>query len=423
MNSNVQIKLEAWWQLDSRSFPTVSCKTSLINEDGEVVASAVASVPSGASTGTHEALELRDNDLNNFAGKGVEKAINNIVKMGKEISELYFENPIELDKFLIEKDGTENKNNLGANCILGISMSAHRAFANLNNLELWQYLGYLYFNGENNNLEKYPKLMCNIINGGAHADSGLSFQEFMVIPNTGSVIEDVQAASEMYIALKSGLKKANQSTALGDEGGFAPHLSGTLEAIDFIVNSVKNTKYNKDQYSIAFDCAASEYYNAETDKYLVDGKEYDYVQLAQYLIELSQKYNIESIEDAFAEDDIKAWQNLKEIAGDKFCQIGDDLFVTNVNRFTEFGLGKNCGSGVLIKLNQIGSVYETCKMINLAHENNYETAISHRSGETNDSFISDLAVASGAKYIKLGAPARGERVAKYNRLIEIYKDL
>lgn len=419
MKTKIQIK--AWWTLDSRSIPTITCTCIIKNED-TVLASANASVPSGASTGKYEAIELRDNEKYKFHGKGVDKAIENIQKINEELKNLYFNNPIEIDKLMIQMDGTENKSKLGANAILAVSMACHRAFAKLNELELWQYLGYLYFNSNNNNLELYPKLMCNIINGGAHADSGLSFQEFMVIPNTGSILDDIRCASEIYIQLREELKTAGQSTSLGDEGGFAPKLSSTDEAVDFIIKAVNKSNYNENDYTLAFDCAASEYY--KNDKYQVDGNEYTRYEMVEYLMDLKCRYNnISLIEDPFDEDDTLGWKLLKDEAGDSFYQIGDDLFVTNIKRFRQIGLEADCANGILIKLNQIGSVFETCQMIIEAHKNNFVCAISHRSGETNDDFIADLAVSSGAKFIKLGAPARGERVAKYNRLIDIFRNI
>jgi enolase len=415
----MKIDLKANWVLDSRSNPTVQCICTLINNKNQVF-QAKASVPSGASTGSHEALELRDNVKETFHGKGVLKAIENIAKINEVLKNHEFSSAQEVDEMVLELEGTENKTKYGANAILGISMSAHRAFALSENKELWEYLTGLYFNNQNLSLSTYPKLMCNIINGGEHADSGLSFQEFMVIPNTGNVIQDIQASSEIYNSLKKDLSEAGQSTALGDEGGFAPKLKDTREALNFIVESIKKTKYEAGQYSLALDCAATEFFNDEDETYLVDNVEKSAEELISYLDLLTQEYNITSIEDGLAEDDIAGWQMLKTRLGQKFYQIGDDLFVTNVKRFKQIGLDQNTGNGVLIKLNQIGSVLETCNMINLAHENGYVCAISHRSGETTDDFISDLAVACSAKFIKLGAPARGERVAKYNRLIEIY---
>jgi enolase len=411
-------QIEAYWILDSRGLPTVTCNV-VIKQDDELFVGTSA-VPSGASTGSYEALELRDNEAA-FHGKGVEKAVNNILQtISPAIMDKDFHNAKELDEEILKLDPTENKTNLGANAILAVSMAAHRAFASSQELELWEYLRELYFSQLGDEVS-FPRLMCNIINGGAHADSGLAIQEFMVVPKTGDILSDVQMASEVYHTLKKNLKKDGHSISLGDEGGFAPHISTTPEVLTYIQKAISDSKYSTEQYDIALDSASSEFYNKDSAIYTVDEKELTGQALVDFYADLCNRYNILSIEDGLAEDDFASWKLMTEKLTDKIHLIGDDLFVTNVKRFKEVGLDKDIANGVLIKLNQIGSVSETAAMINLAHDNKYVTAISHRSGETTDDFISDLSVACNSAFIKLGAPARGERVAKFNRLIDISK--
>jgi enolase len=435
--------INSFWVLDSRGIPTIQCQFT-IDKNG-IKYKGVSSVPSGASTGSHEALELRDGN-NEFHGKGVSKAINNINKTIYEaIVNRNFQNAKEIDELMIKLDNTPNKSNLGANAILAVSMAAHRAFANLSGIELWQYLKRMYFS-ELIATPKFPLLMCNIINGGAHADNNLSIQEFMIVPNTGSIESDIQAASEIYGTLKQNLKSDNYNISLGDEGGFAPkfnlenivksqveesqedtkiELSPTKIALRYIQKAINDSSYPN--CKIAIDSAATEFYikNKEGEYlYKIDGKELTKSDLANFYIELCEEFPILSIEDSYSEDDILGWEIITESLGKKINLIGDDLFVTNPSRFTNIlNNQNNIANGILIKPNQIGSILETCQMINLAKEKNYTTAISHRSGETIDTFISDLAFASQSEFIKLGAPARGERVAKYNRLIEIKKNL
>jgi enolase len=411
------IEVNSRWVLDSRGLPTVQTMVEIESEGKKY--SGAASVPSGASTGTYEALELRDGNKE-FTGKGVSKAVKNVNSIiAPKIKNQEYTDALVLDKEVLSIDKSSNKSELGANAILSVSMAAHRAFAASLNQQLWQYLEDLYFADCKKDGIKMPRLMCNIINGGVHADSGLAIQEFMVVPKTGDIEEDVRCASEVYHTLKKNLKKDGHSISLGDEGGFAPHIPTSKEALDYIQASVAAAGYGKDKYDLALDCAASEFMDKETGKYTVDGVERSGEEMVEFYGKMAEDYNIVSIEDAFGEDDFESWSLLKKNLGDKFYQIGDDLFVTNVERFRNVGLQKDLGSGVLIKLNQIGSVSETCDMINLAKKEGYVTAVSHRSGETTDSFISDLAVASHSEFIKLGAPARGERVAKFNRLLEI----
>ena len=406
----------ARWVLDSRGLPTVSCQVILDQNGRKAIGK--ASVPSGASTGSYEALELRDGQMD-FGGKGVKLAVENInTKIAGQILNRDFNDAKTLDEFVLSLDSSNNKSELGANAILAVSMAAHRAFAALNNLELFQYLRRLYFS----NLpvsNKFPRLMCNVVNGGAHADSGLAIQEFMIVPNAGNIEKDVQMASEIYHILKKNLKKDGHSVSLGDEGGFAPHIAKSVEVLDYLQKAITDANFDNVSCQLAMDCAASEFYNKNTNLYTVDGKEFTQASLTDFYADLEAKYPIISIEDGFGEDDILGWQIITKKLGSKMHLIGDDLFVTNPERFQKVGLNNQIANGVLIKLNQIGSVLETCQMINDAKANNYITAVSHRSGETGDDFMSDLAFASQSEFIKLGAPARGERVAKYNRLLEI----
>jgi enolase len=408
------------WILDSRGIPTVKCTITLDQKGKKAVGT--ASVPSGASTGSHEALELRDGGKD-FQGKGVLNAVHNIeTVITARLLNRDFTDAYEVDKILLSLDGTDNKSELGANAILAVSMAIHRSFASLFGLELWQYLRRLYFSSLPASA-KFPRLMCNVVNGGVHADSGLAIQEFMIVPNTGEIDRDVQAASEIYQTLKKDLKLAGESTSLGDEGGFAPKLSTAREALDFIKKSVENAGYSSINCDLALDAAATEFYNKDTNTYKIDNTELSQSGLTDFYSDLKTDYNLISLEDGFAEDDILGWEIVTQKLSSKMYLIGDDLFVTNPKRFEEIGLKNHIANGVLIKLNQIGSVSETCEMINKAKLNDYITIVSHRSGETTDDFISDLVFASQSEFIKLGAPARGERVAKYNRLLDIFDSL
>lgn len=409
--------INAYWILDSRSNPTVEVKVT-VHANGENF-SAIASVPSGASTGTHEALEMRDGG-EAFSGKGVQKAVNNVnTTIRNTLVGSHFENADQVDEKMIQLDATENKTALGANAILGVSMAAHRAFAEAKGMKLYEYIRSLYFKNE----EKYtmPQIMANIINGGEHAQNEIDIQEFMIISKTDDLLTNIQNTTEIYNILKSNLKKEKLSTGLGDEGGFAPELNSTTDALDFIVKSVN--EHGQKDIALALDCAASEFYNTDEDKYEIDGKKLTREELEKFYEQLTENYNIISIEDPFAEDDLKGWKLISDNQGKKIKLVGDDLFVTNRKRLVEIGLNQKIGNSILIKPNQIGSIKETCDTINLAKENDITTIISHRSGETGDNFISDLAVASNSEYMKIGAPARGERTAKYNRLIQIYNEL
>ncbi|GAB4145053.1 MAG: phosphopyruvate hydratase [Patescibacteria group bacterium] len=419
--------VNAWQVLDSRGLPTVCCEITVENL-GKTYR-ATASVPSGASTGTHEALELRDGEAA-FGGKGVSKAVNNILNsISKEILNKEFASARELDELVLGLDHSENKSELGANAILGVSMAAHRAAAEAEGKQLYQYLGSLYFNNGFESLDqvKFPRPMCNVVNGGVHADSGLSVQEFMLVPKGGNIEKDLQISAEVYQTLKKLLKNRGDVTAVGDEGGFAPHLGTTEEALNLLQEAIDKSGYS-DECDLALDVAASEFYSAESNA--VDGIDagavYNYQgrrlkgdeMIAEYAA-LAEKYNIVSIEDGLAEDDLAAWKGITNQLGDKMMLVGDDLFVTNVKRFQSIGLDQGIANAILIKLNQIGSVSETCDVINLAQKNGYNTVISHRSGETTDDFIADLVVASSSPFFKAGSMSRGERLAKYNRLLEI----
>ncbi len=426
------------WILDSRGLPTVTCRV-VIDQNGKK-ASGKASVPSGASTGSYEALEMRDGGQE-FHGKGVQKAVDNLnLVIGEKVLNKEFTTALDLDNFVLGLDESENKNELGANAILAVSMAAHRAWANLAGLELWQYLRRLYFSTLPAT-PKFPRLMCNVLNGGQHADNGISIQEFMVVPNSGEIQKDIRMASEIYHTLKKLLHKNGKSTGLGDEGGFAPSFndsgdgennenyfqeeqnSPTIRVLNYLSQAIQESGYSNLNCEMALDCAANEFYDPNKKAYLLDNQEYNQTTLTEFYKELSEKYPLISIEDAFGEDDVLGWQVVTEMIGKKIHLIGDDLFVTNPKRFAEIGLKNKVANGVLIKLNQIGSVSETCEMINQAKDHQYVTAVSHRSGETTDDFISDLAFASQSEFIKLGAPARGERVAKFNRLLEILRSL
>ena len=420
-------QITARWILDSRGNPTVSCKVGVQHRDALYFGK--SSVPSGASTGKYEAVELRDNGPE-FGGKGVNQAVENILNIiAKEIIGKDFHSAKDLDHHVLELEKrleseidtseVQPKSVLGANAILGVSMAAHRAFAKAENLKLWEYLRKEYFSTLTT--ITMPRLMCNIFNGGAHADNNIDIQEFMVIPNSGSIETDVRMSAEIYQNLKKILKSENQITAVGDEGGFAPNYKDSNEVLESIQKSITDAGYTRINCDLGLDCAASEFMNKETGMYNLDGKEYSQSALNDFYSELNDKFNLLSIEDGFDEDDILGWQMMTAKIGKKVILVGDDLFVTNPERFKEIGLTNEIANGVLIKLNQIGSVLETCEMINLAHENNYITSISHRSGETNDDFIADLSVACNSEFIKLGAPARGERISKYNRLLQIHE--
>jgi enolase len=412
--------VSARWILDSRGFPTVSCVVVLDQEGKKVSGS--ASVPSGASTGSHEALELRDGG-SDFNGKGVNTAVKNINEdIASQILRRDFASARELDEYIIKLDGTAAKTKFGANATLAISEAAHRAFANLYGLELWQYLRRLYFSGLPSTV-KFPRIMCNILNGGAHADNNIDIQEFMLIPNTGNVEKDIRLCSEVYHQLKKNLLTESQTTGVGDEGGFAPNLGAMPEVLAYVNQAILDAKFTRDECDLGLDVAASEFYNKESGMYEVDGKQLTSSELVDYYTQVATDYNLLSIEDPLAEDDLVGWSTVTEKLGAQVTLVGDDLFVTNTTRFEEIAVKGGIANAILIKPNQIGTILETADVINMAKKQSYKVAVSHRSGETSDSFISDLAFASQADFLKCGAPARGERVAKYNRLLEILDGL
>ncbi|MFP3158647.1 MAG: phosphopyruvate hydratase [Hydrogenobaculum sp.] len=400
------IDVKAREVLDSRGNPTV--ETEVILESG---ASGIAIVPSGASTGSKEALELRDKD-ERYMGKGVLKAVENVNKeIAKAIIGLDASNQTELDLTLIELDGTDNKSNLGANAILSVSMAVARAMANELRIPLFAYLGGIF-------AKKLPVPLMNIINGGVHADNPLSIQEFMIVPYGAETFSDaLRMGAETFHTLKSLLKENGFATCVGDEGGFAPNLESTEKAIEFILKAIEKAGYTPgEDIAIALDFAASEFY--KDGIYTIDGKQYDKDELLNFCIKLLENYPIISLEDPASEEDEEGWQILTKELSDRVQLVGDDLFVTNPKIFLE-GIGKGMANAILIKLNQIGTLTETLETIAIAKQYGYNTIISHRSGETEDTFIAHLAVGTNAGQIKTGSLSRSERIAKYNELLRI----
>ncbi len=402
--------------IDSRGTPTIEVECLL--ESG---VTAVASVPSGASKGIHEALELRDGDMRRFEGLGVLKAIENVDSeinqhvQGKDLDQR------NLDELLVKLDGTENKSRLGANAILGVSLAFARASANEQKLELYEYIGNL----AQNKSYKLPQPMFNVINGGKHADSGLDLQEFMLAPVGFSTFhEKVRAGSEVIASLKKILENNNYATSVGDEGGFAPKLKSNEEAIELIVQAITDANYSTDQIKIGIDVAASTLYKDDIYKLKIKGVETEKTssKMISWYQELVEKYPIISIEDGLAEDDWQGFTEMTEKLGKKIIIVGDDLTVTNVKRI-EKAIEKKAINSVLIKLNQIGTLTETIEAIELTKKQDWIPFVSHRSGETTDTFIADLAVGTASDYIKSGSLVRGERVCKYDRLMEIEENL
>lgn len=396
--------------LDSRGFPTI--ETEIILQTGE---RARASVPSGASTGSFEAIELRDGG-DRFFGKGVLNAVSNVNNIiAKKLIGINVCHQKLIDKIMIDLDDTENKSKLGANAILSVSLAACHAAAKFLHIPLYQYLG-----GISN--FRMPRPMMNVLNGGAHADNKLDIQEFMIVPTKEmSFKEYMVIGATIYHNLKKILQSKNLNTNVGDEGGVAPNLSSTTEAMDYIMMAIEKSGFvPHDDIQIALDSAASEFFI--DNKYQIEGQKRDTDEMIEFYKELATRYPIISIEDAMAEEDWNAWQKLTNELGDMVQIVGDDLFVTNKKRLLN-GIELKAANAILIKLNQIGTVSETIETINIAKDNNFNVIISHRSGETEDTTISDLAVAVQAKYIKTGAPARGERIAKYNQLIRIEENL
>jgi len=404
--------------LDSRGNPTVEVEVLLDNKR-----KVWASVPSGASTGSREAIELRDGDKKRYGGKGVLKAVANVNKIiAPKLVGLNPNDQKKIDDLMIKLDGTDNKSKLGANAILGVSMAMARAGAVAQGKPLYLYLNQKFFKGVK---LSFPTPMMNIMNGGAHAGWSIDIQEFMVMPQQKNIKEAIRCGVEIFHALKSILKNKGYPTTVGDEGGYAPSLPGNANALEVIALAVKGAGYNFGQeVKIAIDSAASEFYDGKDKHY--DMKADKKTRSSQEMIAMYKawlnKYPIESLEDGLAESDWDGWAELTKELGKKIALVGDDLFVTNPKILKE-GIEKKIANAILIKLNQIGTVSETIEAIKLAHKNNYKCSVSHRSGETSDDFIADLVVASGSKYIKTGSLSRGERVAKYNRVMEIWDEL
>ena len=398
--------------LDSRGNPTVRATVYL--SDGS---SGVAIVPSGASTGVNEALELRDGDKR-FGGKGVRKACENVnTIIANELIGLSPYDQAEIDKIMLELDGTENKSKLGANAILGVSMAVARAAANSLNLPLFRYLG-------GSNALVMPTPMLNIINGGAHADNDVDLQEYMIMPTGFDDFEvALRASVEIYHTLKKLLEKDGHPTALGDEGGFAPNFKNNEEPIEYILKAIEEAGYRPGkEVCIALDAASSEFY--KDGKYVLagEGKELTKEEMVEFYEKLVEKYPIVSLEDGMAEEDYEGWKLLTQRLGNKIQLVGDDLFVTN-KKLLKKGIEEGLANAILIKPNQIGTVTETMETVRLANRHNYKCIMSHRSGESEDAFIADFAVALNTGQIKTGAPARGERTAKYNRLLQINRSI
>ncbi|HEY1456185.1 MAG TPA: phosphopyruvate hydratase [Candidatus Dormibacteraeota bacterium] len=398
--------------LDSRGNPTIAVTATTESGSGRAI------VPSGASTGAHEAVELRDGDPNRYGGKGVSTAVANVVgEIARRLRGMDVRAQRALDEALIELDGTPNKGRLGANAILGVSLAAAHAGAQAEGVPLYRYLG-----GDTASLLPLP--MANILNGGAHADTSVDLQEFMVCPVGATRFDEaIRAVSEVYHALKGVLKKRRLDTAVGDEGGFAPQLASNEDALRLIVEAIEKAGYEPGaDVAIALDPAASEFFADGTYTLKGEGRSFQPAALVSLYEDWVSRYPIVSIEDGMAEDDWEGWRLLTERIGDKVQLVGDDLFVTNVSRLKQ-GIDRGVANSILIKVNQIGTLTETLDAIEMARKAGYSSVISHRSGETEDTTIADLAVATGAGMIKTGAPARSERVAKYNRLLAIEVEL
>lgn len=401
--------------IDSRGNPTVEAEVHLV--DGTTARGAA---PSGASTGEFEALELRDNDKSRFGGKGVSKAVQNIntvineVLQGMNAGDIY-----AVDRAMIEADGTKDKSKLGANAILAVSIACARAAASSLEIPLYRFLGGI-------NANRLPVPMMNILNGGAHAANTVDVQEFMIMPaGAGSFTEGLRWCTEVFHALAALLKSKGLATAVGDEGGFAPDLGSDEEAVEYILQAVRDAGYEPGKdFVLAMDAASSEWKSGKKGEYVLPkcGKKFTSAELVEHWKALVEKYPIYSIEDGLDEEDWEGWQLMTKELGDKVQLVGDDLFVTNTERLRK-GIEMGCGNSILIKLNQIGSVSETLEAIKMAHKAGYTAVTSHRSGETEDTTIADLAVALNTGQIKTGAPSRSERVAKYNQLIRIEEEL
>ncbi len=395
--------------LDSRGNPTVEVDVWL--EDGSM---GRAAVPSGASTGAHEANEKRDNEPDRYLGKGVRDAVDAVNgEIANAILGMDAEEQRRIDNVLIELDGTENKARLGANAILGVSLAVAKAAAASTGAPLFRYIG-----GVQARLLPCP--MMNIVNGGAHADNPIDIQEFMIMPVGAETMADaVRVGAEVFHTLRKELKAAGHSTNVGDEGGFAPNIGSADEALGFIMKSIEKAGYTPgEDVALALDCAATEYFKKGKYEMEGEGKSFSPEEHAKYLVDLVSRYPIVSIEDGMSEDDFEGWKALTDLLGDKCQLVGDDLFVTNMNRLT-IGFEKGLGNAILIKVNQIGTLTETLDVVDMAHRAGYSAVMSHRSGETEDSTIADLAVATNCGQIKTGSLSRSDRTAKYNQLIRI----
>ncbi|GAA0325008.1 phosphopyruvate hydratase [Sphingomonas oligophenolica] len=407
------IDIHARQILDSRGNPTV--EVDVLLDDGSF---GRAAVPSGASTGAHEAVELRDGNKSFYLGKGVTKAIEAVnTEIADTVLGLEAEDQADVDRAMIALDGTENKSRLGANAILGVSLAVAKAAADARGLPLYRYVGGV-------SAHVLPVPMMNIINGGEHADNPIDFQEFMIVPVGATTIADaVRCGSEIFHTLKKGLHDRGLATSVGDEGGFAPNIASTSDALDFIMSSVEKAGYKPgDDVMLALDCAATEFY--KNGKYDIsgEGKILSSHEMAEYLADLTRRYPIFSIEDGMAEDDFEGWKALTDLIGDKVQIVGDDLFVTNPKRL-KMGIEKGLANSLLVKVNQIGTLTETLEAVSMAQRAGFTAVMSHRSGETEDATIADLAVATNCGQIKTGSLARSDRLAKYNQLIRIEEEL
>lgn len=399
--------------LDSRGNPTV--EVDVVLEDGSI---GRAAVPSGASTGAYEAVEKRDGDMSKYLGKGVLQAIEAVNgPIFEALVELDAEDQENIDAIMIDLDGTDNKSNLGANAILGVSLAVAKAAAEARGLPLYRYVGGV-------NAHVLPVPMMNIINGGEHADNPIDFQEFMVMPvGAGSIAEAVRWGSEIFHTLKKGLHEKGLATSVGDEGGFAPNLASTRDALDFIMASVEKAGFKAgEDVVLALDCAATEFFRNGKYEILGEGLSLTPHEMADYLAALCKDYPIRSIEDGMSEDDFEGWKAITDKIGEAVQLVGDDLFVTNPERLS-MGIDKGLANSLLVKVNQIGTLTETLTAVSMAHRASYTAVMSHRSGETEDATIADLAVATNCGQIKTGSLARSDRLAKYNQLIRIEEEL
>ena len=399
--------------LDSRGNPTV--EVDVVLEDGSV---GRAAVPSGASTGAHEAVELRDGDKHRYLGKGVLKAVEAINdEIYEALSDMSVQDQVQIDQILIELDGTPNKSRIGANAILGVSLACAKAAAISYDMPLYRYVG-------GTSARTLPVPMMNIVNGGVHADNPIDFQEFMIMPvGAPSLAEALRCGSEIFHTLKGELKKAGHNTNVGDEGGFAPNLPSADAALDFVMSAIGKAGYNAgEDVMLALDCAATEFFRDGKYVYEGENKSRSRSEQARYLADLVARYPIVSIEDGMSEDDMDGWKELTDLIGSKCQLVGDDLFVTNVNRLAD-GIRNGRANSILIKVNQIGTLTETLAAVEMAYKAGYTAVMSHRSGETEDSTIADLAVATNCGQIKTGSLARADRTAKYNQLLRIEQEL